>query len=828
MTWGVVRHIFHSPHRRLVSSAQRLLPKISGDNMKSKARSIGAGIISAAMLGLYGCGGGSGGGGAVEPPASSTTNVPITVIDGAIQNATVCLDKNSNGVRDAGEPFGKTDASGKVTLTVDSADAGKYPVIAVVGTDAIDADTGAVPVPFMMSAPADTVGVVSPLTTLVQQSIVSTGASTADAAASVQAATGINVSLFQDYTKVAAPTDGSVNSALVARMVVVTTQQQSAAIASTVGTTAADNKIITQADLNKAVQNKLMEMLPALVSAMNDPAVQTAATPALKEAALLAAAQALVTSSGLTPAAMATVVAVNNEASSTASVPASTPVAGVKLDSLDFTNTLNSNFRVFTASLVQNTPDASNNGKYVDRRYRSVAGTLATWGAGRDPWRGADLHWNGSAWANCPINFENTSSVRDAQGNSAYNYCDKYEAGKSSQATLDVGGKTMTAVYDQIRAARYTNLTIADPTTALGTATFPTGASVIYQSNTPPSNAIAYYPGSDNRVRQYSATLSAGGIASNQAAGVACNNSPESNTSGTLSTTLEAMMAVQTGTPCVYGQRTFVYAGTTYTSEPVDEGWYQSSLSLGTVGPAGSATLNPVGTGATAPGYYSGNSVIRVAFKGTGTNPVTYYSCRQRFNNGSPRNCTVIGTGSYTISSLGDGRALTLNNPPLLASALTYNRVFVEREGAVYYGYQNKPMVTNKARLNTTATNALLTQLGLPAVDPEVPLALTATSYQGTWDVSDPTQSGGGTTIFVRADGSTSCQDSATLVGFACSLTITPSTGAVSYSEPGTGAAAGTTVATGAGTFSFLTGTGSGTYQDLISATSGNFIARRR
>ncbi len=179
--------------------------------MQNHLKRIVFGVASAGLLSLYGCGGSDS---APAAAVATATTVPITVVDGPIQNATVCLDKNSNRMCDAGEPFGKTDVNGKVNLAVDLADVGKYPVIAVVGTDAVDADTGKVPVPFTMSAPADRVGVVSPLTTLVQQLIASTGASTADAAASVQATTGIAVSLFDDFTKVPAPTDGSISAAI--------------------------------------------------------------------------------------------------------------------------------------------------------------------------------------------------------------------------------------------------------------------------------------------------------------------------------------------------------------------------------------------------------------------------------------------------------------------------------------------------------------------------------------------------------------------------------------------------------------------------------------
>ncbi|MGZ5131268.1 MAG: hypothetical protein ACXWJ1_08265, partial [Caldimonas sp.] len=280
--------------------------------MKFQPKRFSLAFSGAALLVMAGCGGG--GADTVAPVVvATTTNVTTTVIDGAIRNALVCLDKNGNGVCDAGEVQGRTDAGGNATLVVADADVGKYPIIAVVGTDAVDADNGPVTVRYTLSAPADQAGVVSPLTTLVQQTVASTGATTADAAKSVQAATGITVSLFQDFTKVTAPVDGSLSAATVARMIVVITQQQATAIAATVGTMAIDGAVITQADLDKAIQKKLLELMPTLVTALSDPAVQAAATPADKEAALLAAAAVLVTDSGLTPASVTTQVAVDHQ-----------------------------------------------------------------------------------------------------------------------------------------------------------------------------------------------------------------------------------------------------------------------------------------------------------------------------------------------------------------------------------------------------------------------------------------------------------------------------------------------------------------------------------
>ena len=59
-------------------------------------------LSGAALLTLAACGGG--GDSAVEvlePVPAPTTNVPVKVIDGAIKNALVCLDKNANNACDA-------------------------------------------------------------------------------------------------------------------------------------------------------------------------------------------------------------------------------------------------------------------------------------------------------------------------------------------------------------------------------------------------------------------------------------------------------------------------------------------------------------------------------------------------------------------------------------------------------------------------------------------------------------------------------------------------------------------------------------------------------
>ena len=780
-----------------------------------------AALALAAMAGACSDGGGGGG--------SGFTSVSTVVIDGAIKNALVCLDKNRNNQCEADEPQSRTLADGSVTLTVVNADVGRFPIIAMVlpettlgaGDGAVDADNGKVLVPYTLSAPADRPGVVSPLTTLVQQIIATTGTSTDAAAKTVQEATGISGSPFDDFTKVSAPTTaGSLSAATVARMLVLTTQQQSTRIASALDTQTIAGNTIKQPDLDKAVQIKLLELLPTLVAALSDPVLSVPAKTAdeitARNTALAAVANTVLDQSGLTPTSVATAVAINNQASSTTPV---TPVAGFSLVNLNFTNASNFYMRVLSGTLAQNTPDTSGNFKFVDRRYRSTAGSLAQWGTGSDPARQADLHWNGSAWVNCPLNFENAAGVRDAQGNSNYDYCDKSETGKTHRATFDIGGQSMSDLYTRVHAEGFTNLTIA-ATSMLGTATFPAGSSLFYQTTTPLTNAIAYYPGKStpagvsNVVTQYSTAVSAGGIAGNQAAGTGCN-SAETSTRGVNSTTLEGLISAKSGTPCVYSQDSFMYGGTTYMSEASNKWWGNSTQGIGTLG---TVALN---TG-TAPGYYSGNTRLRVAFSGSGTNPVTYYACKERFTDGSSRNCLTIGTGSYSIATLGDARVLTLNNLPAQASSLNYKTVFVERGGLVYSGYQSKPNVSNSARLNTVAATALLAQLGLPAVNPEVPLTLTAGSYQGVWDLRDPAITDGAEiAVSIRADASVTCQNLRSKIFTDCSVTFTnPSTGALTLVDGNINAS---------GTFDFLTGVGSGTYSDPTSTpTTSSFVARRR
>jgi hypothetical protein len=181
----------------------------------------------------------------------------------------------------------------------------------------------------------------------------------------------------------------------------------------------------------------------------------------------------------------------------------------------------------------------------------------------------------------------------------------------------------------------------------------------------------------------------------------------------------------------------------------------------------------------------------------------------------------VIGTGKYSISTLGDAKTLVFSGLPAIASAVKLPTVFVERAGKVYYGYQNRLNVSNLAGLNTVASTALLTKLGLPVPNPDVPLALTRASYQGYWDAyDDKSPTTVGETLYINSSGQVSCLSQ----GSTCTFTsFNPATGAFelvqSYNTS-------TTSSTVSGTLDFIKGTGVGSFVDGSTTGTGKLLRR--
>ncbi|MEO5794502.1 MAG: hypothetical protein ABIP34_05655, partial [Rhodoferax sp.] len=188
--------------------------------------------LSGAMIAVLAACGGDGGDSPVasNPPVVATSNLSLTVIDGPIVGAKVCLDTNSNGVCDAGEPFGTSTAGGVVTFAVPTADLGKYPVVAEVPAGAIDEDSPNTPIVTKYSLTAPVANpVISPLTTVVQQLVSSLGLSAADAAAAVQSQTGLTSSPLANYVASVSADPAAANAA---RVLVAAIQSQTVALGS--------------------------------------------------------------------------------------------------------------------------------------------------------------------------------------------------------------------------------------------------------------------------------------------------------------------------------------------------------------------------------------------------------------------------------------------------------------------------------------------------------------------------------------------------------------------------------------------------------------------
>ena len=240
-------------------------PSTSPRETRASALASSAALFATVAL-VSACGGGSSDNAAPAPapaPAPATVSQTVKVIDGAIRGATVCLDKNANLLCDSGEPSAVTAADGSATLTIAAADANQHRVIALVGTDAVDAEHGAVPVAFTLQAPADRPAVISPLSTMVVAQAAAANQSTADAEKSVQEALGLTASPLADFT--ASASSANVSAGAAARLLVLATQQQTTALAS-----AKDSAgiALAKADVAKAIEQNLLTLLPTVATAL--------------------------------------------------------------------------------------------------------------------------------------------------------------------------------------------------------------------------------------------------------------------------------------------------------------------------------------------------------------------------------------------------------------------------------------------------------------------------------------------------------------------------------------------------------------------------------
>ena len=160
-------------------------------------------IAGALAVGLIaGCGGDG------SMHATSAT-VSGAVADGYLVGATVFMDKNGNYRLDAGEPTATTDANGAYTLTVDPADVGAYPIVAIAIKDVtIDKDTN-LPVQnsYILSLPRESVSgtvssnFISPMSTQVRELMATGNYTMQQAMEQVRAQLGLpaGVNMMADY-----------------------------------------------------------------------------------------------------------------------------------------------------------------------------------------------------------------------------------------------------------------------------------------------------------------------------------------------------------------------------------------------------------------------------------------------------------------------------------------------------------------------------------------------------------------------------------------------------------------------------------------------------
>jgi trimeric autotransporter adhesin len=662
-------------------------------------RSMSPGLIAAAAL--IACGGGSESDLTVTPP--QTTDMPIRVLDGPIQHALVCLDANGNSRCDSDEVQGRSDAEGRITLKVPSAELGRHVVLAQIGTDAIDKDHGPVSTAFMMTAPADAGSVVSPLSTLVQIQAASSGSSTAAAEQALQQQLSIDTPLLGDFSQ--ASDAGTNLVADLARLLVLAKQQQ---LGDTAGATDSAGQPLSAADIEAEIDTRLLALLPELMGAAIAPALQDAATAEARAAAMLAAAKELAQAAGLSKNNLATLIA-QSKAPGAPEEAASAPKAGLSLRWFTFSDPGNYYIRTYESTAAQNTPDAQALRHYTEYRETrtTVGGVLKNhqefginrFGEGSKNWLRNQVFWTGTEWFDCPAEHAHQATPWDAQGRSESLYCKAFKS--SNKRTLrSIAGIKMGEIVTQIRAHPPTDNQGSfagwgpDPQryAAELAAPFPAGSVLITQDSRELSNPDGYSTAAVDRVYIYVQALRGGERASCDGWTAATADSLRS-----LAADLESLVAAMPGTPCSYTANPDVHGSR-------NEAWGATSLSLGNISDAAF----------TAPSnhYRSGLRRLRVSF--APGNTTSYWTCVLRASDDSARNCDKLGSGSYSIETLGDARVLRLAKLPPQAAGLGFERLFVERGGKVFYGFRDKLKAGRSLRLNLEATEALGQALSLP------------------------------------------------------------------------------------------------------------------
>lgn len=163
------------------------------------------GAVISASIGLTACGGG---GDSTPPPTTptvSTVTLSGKVADGYLSAAKVCLDLNYNKVCETTEPSATSTTGGNYSFDATQIEIDSFPVVVeVIAGTTVDEDNPGTTVTqkYTLTAPAGKGAFVSPLTTIIQGQIETTGATAESIEISLLASMGESssgVSLFDDY-----------------------------------------------------------------------------------------------------------------------------------------------------------------------------------------------------------------------------------------------------------------------------------------------------------------------------------------------------------------------------------------------------------------------------------------------------------------------------------------------------------------------------------------------------------------------------------------------------------------------------------------------------
>ena len=622
-------------------------------------------LFAAAAIGaIAGCGGGGD-----DPPAPPPPAVPLVVsgvvADGPLQGATACYDLNDNAACDAGEPNAVSDADGRYSFEVTAAAAGQHAVIVDVPATAVDKDTGAaVGTAFRLTAP--TTG--TPGTQTVFVSPLTTLV--------------VNLAAARGVTPAVAATQvqqqlGLANSPLA--NFVSAGDAQAATHARTV------NSVITEVAKLSAAANVAPDAAKALTASMTtgDLALLAelvkASTESTPGAIAAEVAAKLLAERNLTAG---TIADIAEAAKLVASTPVSNAAPGPFFSMRRFTWTDAQNHQL--QAFVGDSSVTDANGRFAASEAR-----VNRSGGVNLPFNRNTAYWVNNAWAVCPTAF-NLLSVKPATTTEPQ---ESIFCGASTSHTrigeYDVSGQKMADVVAKVRASSLRD--------APGFDTDATGHPTRWGPDPALLGDAVFPPNSVMTIREQI-----------------------NEVGGTERYSLTDKPRVVPAS----GSGTFRHAATFTDLKHMSGNWVNTNATVSNLNTIFLDDLPFTQTNT----IYSNIKRYRAAFD-PANDAVRYFACDVLVSNGTSLNCAALGDGTTSITAQADSRVLrfTAGYPIALTLAHKRQRLFVERDGAVFGGNHDLERKLFQQRPNTTAWNALRTALGM--AEPAAPTA----------PVSDPT-----------------------------------------------------------------------------------------